>query len=225
MTLLEAIQARHSVRSYTDQKIQGNTQEALQSAIDSYNQESGLHIQLCLDEPTAFSGGLARYGKFENVQNYIALVGGKGAKLEETCGYYGQKLVLLAQQLGLNTCWVALTFRKGKSKKRLQIAPGQKLLMVISLGCGTTQGISRKTKPVEALCQADQPLPDWFRAAMNAVQLAPTARNQQAFTFTLKGNAVAASPGSGFYSKTDLGIAKCHFEIGAADADWHWTDQ
>ena len=222
MTLLEAIAARHSVRSYTEEKIQGDTLSALQQAIEQYNQESGLSMQLCLDDLATFSGGLARYGKFENARNYIALVGEKGPKLEETCGYYGQKLVLLAQQLGLNTCWVALTFSKRKSKKFICIKPGQKLLMVIAIGYGTSQGVPRQTKPIEALCQATAPLPDWFSRAMEAAQLAPTAINQQSFSFTLRGNTVSVSSGSGFYSKTDLGIVKCHFEIGAQGADWHW---
>ena len=223
MTLLEAIAARHSVRSYTEEKIQGHSLSALQSAIHQYNQESGLNMQLCLDDPATFSGGLARYGKFENTRNYIALVGEKGSTLEETCGYYGQKLVLLAQQLGLNTCWVALTFSKRKSKKVIQIKPGQKLLMVIAIGYGASQGTSRQTKPIESLCQSAAPLPDWFSRAMEAVQLAPTARNQQSFTFTLTENVVSANPGSGFYSKTNLGIAKCHFEIAAEGTDWHWN--
>ncbi len=37
------------------------------------------------------------------------MIGKKGPTLEESCGYYGERLVLLAQQLGLNTCWVAMT--------------------------------------------------------------------------------------------------------------------
>ena len=71
------------------------------------------HIQLVTDEPKAFDGFMAHYGKFSGVKNYIALIGKKGPKLEETCGYYGGKgLVLLAQQLGLNSCWVAMTLQQ-----------------------------------------------------------------------------------------------------------------
>ena len=72
-------------------------------------------IQLCLNEPTAFSGRMAHYGSFRNVRNYIALIGKKTQDLQEKCGYYGEKIVLKAQQLGLNTCWVALTYSKGKT--------------------------------------------------------------------------------------------------------------
>ena len=47
---------------------------------------------------------MAHYGNFENCTNYIAMVGKKSADLDERCGYYGELLVLKAQELGLNTC-------------------------------------------------------------------------------------------------------------------------
>lgn len=77
--------------------------------------ESGLHMQLVLDEPKGFDGFMAHYGKFSGVKNYIAVIGKKGRDLEEKCGYYGEKVVLYAQRLGLNTCWVALTYSKIKT--------------------------------------------------------------------------------------------------------------
>ena len=111
-TILEAMRARHSVRSYTEKLIEGETLEALEKLIDECNRESGLHIQLVRNEPMAFDSAMAHYGKFSGVKNYLALVGKKSKKLDELCGYYGEKLVLAAQTLGLNTCWVGLTFQK-----------------------------------------------------------------------------------------------------------------
>ena len=46
---------------------------------------------------------MAHYGKFENVKNYIAIVGNKND--QEKAGYYGEKIVLKCPELGLNTCW------------------------------------------------------------------------------------------------------------------------
>lgn len=221
MNLMEAMKARHSVRRYTNQKIEGEVLASLTQTVTECNRESGLSIQLCLDEPNAFTGMMARYGSFEGVQNYIALVGKKGAGLQEACGYYGEKVVLRAQQLGLNTCWVAMTYNRGKSAAKVQ--PGEKLLMVISLGYGSTQGAARKTKAIEELSSADGEMPAWFRQAMEAAQTAPTAMNQQKFRFELHGNRVKAIPGSGFYTKIDLGIAKYHFEIGSDWDGWAWA--
>ncbi len=218
MTLNEAIIARHSVRKYADKQIPADIRNKLQTETDEINKTSGLNIQLVFDEPEAFGGGMAKYGDFENCKNYIAVVGKKGD--EEKSGYYGEKLVLLAQQLGLNTCWVALTF--SKSKTAYTSAKGEKLLIVIALGYGKTQGHERKTKTIDELSRVDGEMPEWFENAMKAVQLAPTAINQQKFIFTLNGKNVEAKALLGFYSKIDLGIAKCHFEIGAGDADFNW---
>lgn len=223
MDILEAIKTRHSVRSYTDRRIEGDTLDALEQSIAGCNRESGLHIQLCVNEPTAFTGMMAHYGKFRNIKNYIAMVGKKDSALEEKCGYYGEKIVLKAQQLGLNTCWVALTFRKGKSKHAVAIDPGEKLLLVIAIGYGETSGIARKTRSVEELSKVAGAMPDWFRSGMEAAQLAPTATNQQKFVFALNGSTVSAAAGSGFYTKVDLGIAKYHFEIGAGAGGWTWA--
>ena len=185
--------------------------------------EGGLHIQLVTAEPKAFNSIMAHYGKFSGVQNYIALIGKKGADLEERLGYYGERLVLLAQTLGLNTCWVAMTFGKGVAKSRCTIAPGEKLVCVLSLGYGATQGVAHKSKPMEALCHVEGAMPDWFRKGMEAAMLAPTAMNQQKFMISLSGNTVTAKSLGGFYSKTDLGIVKYHFEVGAGKENFIWS--
>lgn len=221
MTQLEAMKVRHSVRSYTDQKIEGDVLEQLRQTIDACNKESGLHIQLCLNEPEAFSGMMARYGKFQNVKNYVALIGKKGAGLEEKCGYYGEKIAIHAQQLGLNTCWVAMTYSKRKSTAKIDA--GEKLLMVISIGYGETSGAEHKVKSLEELCKTHISMPGWFRKGMQAAQLAPTATNQQKFCLELAGNKVTAVPGFGFYTKVDLGIVKYHFEVGAESSAWEWA--
>jgi len=220
MDLLEAIKSRHSVRSYTDKKIEGETLTQLRQTVDECNQKSGLSIQLCLNEPNAFTGMMARYGKFQNVKNYIALIGKKDNSLEEKCGYYGETIVLKAQQLGLNTCWVAMTYSKGKSAA--VVKPGEKLVIVIALGYGETAGVQHKLKAIEELSSVNSAAPEWFSAGVEAAQLAPTAMNQQKFRFELDGNLVKASAGSGFYTKVDLGIAKYHFEIGAGESGWTW---
>ena len=166
---------------------------------------------------------MARYGKFRNVQNYIALVGKNDSGLEEKAGYYGELIAIKAQQLGLNTCWVAMSYNKGKSAAKVK--PGEKLLMVLSVGFGETNGVSHTGKPVEKLCSVNGDMPDWFKNGMEAAQLAPTAMNQQKFYFELNGNTVKASAGFGFYTKVDLGIAKYHFETGTGKNGWEWSQE
>lgn len=221
MDILEAMQLRHSVRSYMETPLEDSVKSALQNEIDTVNRESGLHIQLVTNEPKAFDSLMAHYGKFSGVTNYIALVGKKSRDLDECCGYYGQRLVLLAQQLGLNTCWVAMTYKKIPGA--FQVTPGEKLTVVIALGYGATQGVPHKSKPVESVTKASGAAPDWFLDGVKAALLAPTAMNQQKFTFTLENGKVQAKAGAGFYTKVDLGIVKYHFEAVAGKENFQWT--
>lgn len=207
MDLLEMMKARHSVRQYRRVKIEPEKKELLTSLIRECNRESGLNIQILFDEPKCFNS-MMDYGKFSGAENYIALVGRKESNLEEKAGYYGEKLVLKAQELGFNTCWVAMTHGKSAA----QIKKGEKLACILALGYGTTQGTPHKNKPMNQLCNCASAMPDWFSKGMEAVLLAPTAMNQQKFYFILDQDKVSAKAGKGFYTKMDLGIVKYHFE-------------
>lgn len=205
MQMLDLMKERHSVRQYSDKKIDGDVKSKLDKYVASINEESGLSMQIFYNEPNCFNSMLAHYGKFSNVKNYIAIVGKK--EEQEKSGYYGEKLVLKCQELGLNTCWVALTH----GKVNVQTKPQQKLLILITLGYGTNTGVAHKSKPIKELCKEDA-YPEWFMKGMEAVSLAPTAMNQQKFLFEMKNGQVYAKALRGFYSKIDLGIVKYHFE-------------
>ena len=165
-------------------------------------------IQAFYDEPKCFASFLAHYGKFENVKNYIAIVGNKNE--QEKAGYYGEKIVLKCQELGLNTCWVAMSH----GKTQAVIGKGQKLLIVIAIGYGENQGVAHKSKDISEISRADVAT-DWFTKGMEAVCLAPTAVNQQKFMFELREGVVTAKAPRGICTKIDLGIAKYHFEAGS----------
>ena len=212
--IIEAMKQRHAVREYDGaRKIEQDKLDILNERISSINKESGLHIQLVTGEPKAFDGFMAHYGKFSGITNYIALIGKKDSSLNEKCGYYGEQLVLLAAQLGLDTCWVAMSY--AKVKNAYDIAKGEKLCCVISLGYGKTHGIPHKSKTAEEVAVIKEDTPKWFIDGVNAALLAPTAMNQQKFGFMLDGDKVVAKAGKGILTDIDLGIVKYHFEIGA----------
>lgn len=209
MDIFETIKLRHSVRQYESTPVETGKRNILINEVNKINKESHLNIQILFDEPKCFDSLMARYGKFSGVQNYIALVGRKSPELAEKCGYYGERLVILAQSLGLNTCWVAMTHGKSMAK----IHNNEKQVCLISLGYGKNQGVPHKNKPIEQLTELQGNMPEWFRKGMEAVMLAPTAMNRQKFRFSLSGEEVSARiSGTGFYTKTDLGIVKYHFE-------------
>ena len=221
MDLMEAIRERHSVRQYTDQPIPEEVKKALLDEIEACNREGNLNIQLSTDEPGAFSCRMAHYGHFENVRNYINMIGPKGNDLEERIGYYGERLVIKAQQLGLSSCWVGMSYSKSKSDAVVQ--RGEKYNSVIALGYAAKPGHAHRSKPIEKVAKLDN-TPDWFKAGVESALLAPTAVNQQKFYFEYLGeNRVKARTSLlGFFLKVDLGIAKYHFEIGAdRTIEWH----
>ena len=187
--------------------------------MDKVNRESGLTIQLEVNETEAFQAGQTSYGNFSGCRNYFVLTGPKGK--DEEIGYYGEKLVLKAQELGLNTCWVAMTYKKSSAKGTVK--PGEKRYMVIALGYGKTQGVPHKSKQMSDVSDYKEGDPDWYRDGVKAALLAPTAINQQKFRFTRNGEKVTAKAGLGFYTKTDLGIVKYNFEVGSGKGPEVWA--
>ena len=213
MTIKEAVNERHSVRQYKDIPIEKEKEKELRDFIEAIGDENGLDLQFIVNDPECFDSFLAHYGKFTNVKNYIAMVGNKQyPNLDEAIGYYGEEIVLKAQTMGLNTCWVAGTFSKKKCKAR--VGKDEKLLCVISIGYGENQGQPHRSKPVEKLCKADlSKAPDWFKEGVEGALKAPTALNQQKFVITLEGEDAKISSKGGAMTKIDLGIVRYNFEV------------
>ena len=226
MTIQEAIEARHSVRKYLDKEIPADIIAALQDKITECNNAGNLNIQLVQNETKAFTGMLS-YGSFSGVKNYLVMVGKKSKDLDERVGYYGEQIVLFAQTLGLNTCWVGLSYRK--VPEAYNVGKDEKLVCMIALGYGETQGVPHKIKSVEDVSNASDITPSWFKKGVKAALLAPTAVNQQKFSFEYVGmsnnrHQVRAKKGISMigYTQMDLGIAKYHFEIGAGKDNFIW---
>jgi nitroreductase len=228
MTIQEAIEARHSVRAYKDLPLSEEIVKLLEDELVKLNNEGQLHIQLICNEPKAFKGTMAKYGKFRNANNYIVMAGKKADDLDERIGYYGEHIVLLAQTLGLNTCWVGLSYSKVPGTYVLD--EGEKIACYIAIGYGETQGSGHKIKTVEQVSNASDITPSWFKKGVEAALLAPTAVNQQKFSFEYVGisnnhHQVRAKKGFSMigYTQMDLGIAKYHFEIGAGKDKFEWV--
>ena len=228
MTLQEAIEVRHSVRAYKNEPLAEDVARRLEEEIAEVNHAGHLHVQLIQNEPKAFQGTLAKYGKFRNVTSYLVMAGKKAEDLDERIGYYGEQLVLLAQTLGLNTCWVGLSYRKIPDTYVLE--EGEVIKAYIAIGYGETQGVNRKSKTLEQVSNTSDITPSWFKRGVEAALLAPTAVNQQKFSFEYLGmkddrHQVRAKKGFSLvgYTQMDLGIAKYHFEIGAGKDNFDWV--
>lgn len=227
MITVETIRERHSVREYDGGPLDQAEFDVLGAVVEECARESGLNIQLVGDNPEVFNV-IARFGLIRGCRTHVAFVvdDAKAGDVaaDEAIGYWGQRIVLAAQDMGLNTCWCALCSRK---KSRAVVASGKKIRLIIAVGHGKTQGFSRKTKSVEALSSVEcVKAPAWFATAMEAAQLAPTAMNNQNFKIMLLSDGKTVridAPQSGL-NVIDEGIVRCNFEIAAneAGADWRW---
>lgn len=217
------IRKRHSVRSYEDRQIEKELVKKINAKIKEINAKSGLKISLILNEEKAFDIYTPHYGKLDNVKNYIALTGPSSDQLDELCGYYGEELVLYIESLGLNTCYTAVTY--DKTKVPLKLNTNEELCLVIALGYGKTAGKPHKSKGYHDVVINKEDTPAWFKKGIEYALLAPTALNQQKFTFELlDNNRVRATAQEGICSMVDLGIVKYHFVLGAGKDNFKFAE-
>ena len=224
MTIQEAMHARHSVRQYENRPLGDEVIAALKQEIAACNRESGLHIQLVTDEPTAFKG-LASYGKFSGVIHYLVMAAPKDKRADERVGYYGERLVLRARQWGLCSCWVGLTYRK--VPRAFSLNEDERVACVIAIGYAEDKGVLHKQRSPETLAPDYPSAPLWYRRGIDAALLAPSAVNQQKYRFALIGGdgplpVVHIRRGRSLvgYTRMDMGIAKLHFEMGVNEGPW-----
>ncbi len=215
MTEKEAIFRRHSVRNYQDKKIEESKITLIKEKIAEINKEGDLNIHFSEDAGKTFRSFLSRMSGLGSAPSAIVCAGKDSEDLDQRVGYYGEKLVLYLQQLGLNTCWVGMFSRK---QAELLVAPetGERTVIAIAVGYGVNQGKERKTKTPAEVWEGPEEKPDWFVEGVNAALLAPTAMNQQKFTIRLnEDETVDFIDNGGVFSQVDLGIVKYHFEVGS----------
>ena len=226
--IMSLMRNRHSVKSYTDEPIGADVAARLREEIDAVNEIGNLHVQLVLDEPRAFKGFWANYQGFKNVRNYLVMAGPNSAQLDEQCGRFGEHLVLVAQGLGLNSCWAGLGF--SRKKARYDLAEGERCAIAIALGHGVNSGAPEGTKTASDISNLSADSPEWFRNGIEAVLLAPTVMDEQETTIDLlddvskKGKRFVRSSttGKGNFAYVDYGIARYHFEMGAGVENFAW---
>ena len=243
MDVVEAIEKRVSCRAFSERGLEAEVVDALRRVVAEVDAQDDLHCELY--GPDDFGPTLSLSLKMfaNNPQWYAMLAAPVGPLYEERLGYFGEKLVLAATQLGLGTCWVAGTFDRGAT--HAELAEGEVLHDVIPLGYAPEKaplkqrtiraGLRARSKKQGDLYDGPTPLaqaPAWIQACIDAVWKAPSAINEQPVVFTWDGGEapVAAKLPRVRTGKeyTDLGIAKLHFEIAAhacgIDGTWEWGE-
>lgn len=213
MSEIDAIKERHSVRNYEAKKIEADKVEKIRAKIEELNKEGNLHLQFLEDAGKTYNKLFNKVAGLGSAPSVIACVGINDETLEQRVGYYGEKLVLFIQELGLNTCWAGTFNEKNIGA---EVGDGEKLVISIAVGYGKDKGKPHKSKSPEQVIEAKGDRPYWFNKGVDMALLAPTAINQQKFTIRLnEDESVDFVDKGGIFSQVDLGIVRCHFEIGA----------
>ena len=244
MDVKEAMDQRISLRAYDQKPIEQEKLSQLQEAIDVANtqmaEEAPDHPAILTIEGPHLEDGTSVHMKNRSIVGPIYhYVAGycEDAIARELIGYYGEKIVLLATQLGIGSCWIAETM-DWKTLARDEYN-GLKLGIIISIGYAPEkiplkqEGIRtairlRTKKPVQIMTANGAPtepeqMPEWFNRGINAVLACPTAINMLPVVFDLTDDVVSASMPKQRHlvQDYDLGISKLHFEL-AADLKGTW---
>lgn len=220
MTMKEAMGKRHMVRKYTEKPIPEELVKLLRARAEEQNEKYRLAIKLMTNDTDAF-GTVIKLLLAKGVKNYFIMAGTDAPDVDERLGYCGADIMLYAQTLGLNTWWVGGTFNR---KKMSEAAPGEKVIGVIAVGYGATQGTLHKMKKPEEVSAYEGDVPEWFRTGVEAALLAPTALAKQAFFIKGRGRKVSVACDNGIFSGADTGLVKYHFELGAGSGNFEWGD-
>ena len=230
MDALAAISKRISCRAYNGLEVEESKLDQLQAAVEAGNEEAAArdeHVRMVLVRPEQGGGDLRLTPAMFHGQptTYVALIAGEGTGARINLGYYGERVALLATNLGLSTCWVCGTYDKKTVHEPLR--EGEVLHGVLVIGYppqhtpikqrGIRRALRARDKKPQAIYAGYDTAPKWLRAGVDAVLMAPSSVNGQPVVFEdAEGGVVALLPKvkSGI-EFIDLGIAGLHLELAA----------
>ena len=197
--LIEFLESRHSVREYTDRKIEDDKRAVITDLINEINREHGTHFEVYFDKPEAFTSIIARH-TMKNCQNIIVFYHNDPVE----AGYYSAKIMLKLHELGIATCYVGASY-----KKRIFEKDDQTIQCALAFGYGANIGHPHKNKDVDKLTKVEGKKPDNFDYLVRAAMSAPTAMNLQRFKVVSNDNQISVElAGIGPFAEFDLGIVR-----------------
>lgn len=213
----QAIYQRHTVRNYTNQPLTDEDMRLLNERIEKLNHQFHLDMKLMVNH----KDGLGVMGKVffsKTVKNYLILAGDKREELDELLGYASADWMIYAQSIGLNTWYIGGLFHQ----RVRQYVGNKKVIGVIAIGYGRTQGTPHSSKTKEEVSTYEGDMPEWFIKGIEGALLAPTAYNKQDFFITGRKNEVSIEVSPTRFGKVNKGLVKYHFEFTAEKENFVW---
>jgi nitroreductase len=234
MSIIQSIEQRRSVRSYTGEPLKKEHADSITNYIASLTAPFGINARINLIH--THTGGerikLGTYGYIGGASDYLTLVYEEAPLAEEGAAYLFEQVILFCTGLGLGTCWLGGSFSRKDFAGQLSLKPEERLRIVSPVGYPDNKkrlvetlinapGKHKSRKPFENLffyknfaTPLSETLAGVYRKPLEMVRIAPSANNSQPWRIVFDERALHFYHRSAFggFSAIDMGIALCHFQ-------------
>lgn len=256
-SIIELIKKRTSVRTYEMQPIPQQLLNTFEIEMVRIQEEMPIkakfHLMHTQDHLGESNKKVGTYGVITGASTYIVATLDQTETDAVTFGYYFEKVILMATDLGLDTCWLGGTFKKSDF---LQANTNEDVYIPIVTPLGIKKQKPRifesamravvganKRKPWEEIFfDGDVKTPltpskaERYQVPLEMVRLGPSASNKQPWRIIRSKEDfqffISRTKGYGVtkfdMQLNDMGIAKFHFEQSAVElgliGNWHFDD-
>jgi nitroreductase len=240
--LEESVEARYSVRNYSDRPIETATKQALEDFINALGNPFARQVSFhYLDQnDIQDKEKLGTYGVIKGARQYIGTTIKREPLALEAVGYELEVVMLYLAKQGIGTCWLGGTFDREAFASAMKIGADELFPIITPYGYPAAKKHVKEVM-MRKMIKADQ-RKDWpelffqndfstpltqarasdLEFALEMVRLAPSASNKQPWRI------VVTDTGCHFYEykepgysdrfpydiqRIDLGIAACHFDL------------
>jgi hypothetical protein len=231
------IEKRHSRRNYEVKLPKQNHLKKLQTVCDTFRPFDSVRAVLVTEPPdNVFKGVVGAYGIIRGAKAFIAFIGNtRNTAVEEQVGYTGEGIILEAEAISLNTCWVGGTFKRELVDSLIELQEHERVYAITPVGYARQRlnfeerlmagfGLMHRRKPLKDLVTGlkESEWPKWMKGSLEADRLAPSAVNRQPWKFLVEKNSVTVAVNdkklrreSTMAKRLCCGIAMLHLEVAA----------
>jgi hypothetical protein len=144
-SIIEIIGLRYSCRNYLERPIEEETRRRLTDYLSAdrvgpFGTSPRFVLVAATEEDRRSLRGLGTYGFIRGATGFIIGAMAERAKNLEDFGYLMERIILLATDLGLGTCWLGGTFTRSAFAARVGLRKGESLPAIASVGYIAQQG-------------------------------------------------------------------------------------
>ncbi len=229
---ISAVPERHSRRVFDGQPVSDDELDVIEATAAQFLPFEDARVVLVRKAPpTFFTGIIGSYGKVTGAPSALVFIAdGSSSESAEHCGYTGEGIILEANALGLQTCWIAGSFSRSAVVSAMTLRQGEVVRAISPVGHAVLEPTNaeallygarkpKRRRPLDEIAPGNAGWPAWAAAGVTAARIAPSAMNRQPWRFRLDSGAVVISTAAAALplslTRLDCGIAMLHFELGA----------